>query len=112
MVNYVIKRNGKKVNFSKKNIVAAILRAWKQVEEVNDDARALADKIATNIEQREEDTLHVEDIHDIIEQKLMVSSHKDVAKEYIEYRQLKQIARDVRKTYDSIFDLVNLKIEH
>ena len=111
MVNYVIKRNGKKVNFSKKNIVAAILRAWKQVEEVNDDAKVLADKIATNIEQREEDTLHVEDIHDIIEQKLMVSSHKDVAKEYIEYRQLKQIVRDTRKTYDSIFDLVNLKNE-
>lgn len=109
MVNYVIKRSGKKVQFNKKKIVEAILRAWKQLEEVNEDAKQLAEKIADTIEQKNEEVLHVEDIHDIIEQKLMVSSHKDVAKEYIEYRQLKQIARDVRKTYDSIFDLVNFK---
>lgn len=109
MVNYVIKRNGKKVQFNKKNIINAILRAWKQVEEVDEKAQQLAEKIADNIEQRSDDTLHVEDIHDIIEQKLMASSRKDIAKEYIEYRQLKQIARDVRKTYDSIFDLVNFQ---
>lgn len=109
MVNYVIKRNGKKVQFNKKNIINAILRAWKQVEEVDEKAKQLAEKIADNIEQRSDDTLHVEDIHDIIEQKLMASSRKDIAKEYIEYRQLKQIARNVRKTYDSIFDLVNFK---
>lgn len=109
MVNYVIKRNGKKVQFNKRNIINAILRAWKQVEEVDEKAQQLAEKIADNIEQRSDETLHVEDIHDIIEQKLMASSRKDIAKEYIEYRQLKQIARDVRKTYDSIFDLVNFK---
>ena len=109
MVNYVIKRNGKKVQFNKKNIINAILRAWKQVEEVDEKAQQLAEKIADNIEQRSDETLHVEDIHDIIEQKLMASSRKDIAKEYIEYRQLKQIARDVRKTYDSIFDLVNFQ---
>ena len=109
MVNYVIKRNGKKVQFNKKNIINAILRAWKQVEEVDEKAQQLAEKIADNIEQRNDETLHVEDIHDIIEQKLMASSRKDIAKEYIEYRQLKQIARDVRKTYDSIFDLVNFQ---
>ena len=111
MVNYVIKRSGKKVKFNKKNIVDAILRAWKQIEEVDDDAKQLSEKIANFIEQKNEEVLHVEDIHDIIEQKLMASSHKDIAKEYIEYRQLKQIARSVRKTYDSIFDLVNLHNE-
>ncbi len=111
MVNYVIKRSGKKVKFNKKNIIDAILRAWKQVEEVDEDAKQLSEKIANFIEQKNEEVLHVEDIHDIIEQKLMASSHKDIAKEYIEYRQLKQIARSVRKTYDSIFDLVNLHNE-
>ncbi len=111
MVNYVIKRSGKKVKFNKKNIIDAILRAWKQVEEVDEEAKQLSEKIANFIEQKSEDVLHVEDIHDIIEQKLMASSHKDIAKEYIEYRQLKQIARSVRKTYDSIFDLVNLNNE-
>ena len=111
MVNYVIKRSGKKVKFNKKNIIDAILRAWKQVEEVDEEAKQLSEKIANFIEQKNEEVLHVEDIHDIIEQKLMASSHKDIAKEYIEYRQLKQIARSVRKTYNSIFDLVNLHNE-
>ena len=111
MVNYVIKRNGKKVQFNKQKIIDAILRAWKQIEEVNEGANLLAEKIADTIEQRNEDVLKVEDIHNIIEQKLMASSHKDIAREYIEYRQLKQIAKSVRKTYDSIFDLVNFNNE-
>ena len=111
MVNYVIKRNGKKVQFNKKKISDAILRAWKQIEEVTEDSHLLAEKIADSIEQRNEDVLKVEEIHNIIEQKLMASSHKDIAREYIEYRQLKQIAKSVRKTYDSIFDLVNFNNE-
>ena len=111
MVSYVIKRSGKKVQFNKKNIEDAILRAWKQVEEVDETAHQLAEKIADFIEQRNEEVLKVEEIHNIIEQKLMASSHKDIAREYIEYRQLKQIARGFRKTYDNIFKLVNFNNE-
>lgn len=109
MVTQVIKRNGRTVKFAKPKIVNAILKAWRDVGEVNEEAEAFAAKIATEIENMSVDVLSVESIHDIIERKLMASSHKDVAKEYIEFRQLRQIARETGKTYNSILDLVEMQ---
>lgn len=109
MIEQVIKRNGRKVKFSKPKIVNAILKAWRELREVDDAAEAFANKIANEIELINSTVLSVEEISDIVEHKLMVSSHKDVAKEYIEYRQLRQIARDTGRTYDSILSLVDMQ---
>jgi len=109
LVTHVIKRNGRQVQFNSEKIVNAILKAWKEIGEIDDTALEFARKVASDIEQLNQDTLSVEEIHNLVERKLMVSSHKDVAKAYIEYRQLRQIARETSKTYDSILSLVDMQ---
>ena len=109
MVTQVVKRNGKTKKFNRQKIVNAILKAWREVKEVDSSAEEFANKVAADIESMNVDVLSVEEIHDLVERKLMVSTHKDVAKEYIEYRQLRQIARDTSRTYDSILALVDMQ---
>lgn len=85
----VIKRDGRKVKFDKTKIIDAVLKAFKQVDgHVDDYATEKANKIAeyvkTKIEDRE---LTVEEIQDMVEQGLMSTKRKDVARAYITYRE-------------------------
>lgn len=78
----VIKRDGRKVPFDKNKIENAILKAMEQVGNFN---ASLACKIASEIENISKD-MSVEEIQDRVENKLMASNCKDVAKAYIIYR--------------------------
>lgn len=107
MVTQVIKRNGRRDRFSKKKIINAILKAAKSVDNTDDQTDELAEKIASDIEKNAHDEINVEDIQDIIERKLMASSKKDIAKSFITYRHLKQMARS---QYDELWEAVAEKL--
>lgn len=92
-MSIVIKRDGKTVDFDKAKIVDAITKA---MEECGCEDTTTANKIATEIEAQNED-LTVDEIQDIVERKLMCSSHKDVAKAYILYREERDRIRNIRK---------------
>lgn len=79
----VIKRDGRKVDFDKEKIVNAILKAMNDVDHVNND---LAHRIASDISKIGKDQLDVEEIQDLVEEKLMASKSKDVARSYVRYR--------------------------
>ena len=86
--NYVIKRSGEKVIFQSEKIKYAVLKAMKRVGNIDDD---MADKIARitrkGIFRGEPDRVpHVDEIHDMVENKLMDNGLNNVAKEYIIYR--------------------------
>lgn len=103
----VIKRDGRKVEFDKQKIVAAIAGAFCEQREVLDsDMRECAEKIAEEIEGLNKD-LHVEEIQDIVEKKLMATKYKDVARAYIKYRYLHGMARD---QYKDMMDAVAEKL--
>ena len=95
----VIKRDGRKVEFDKIKIVAAIIKAFReQYESVDGDMMSCVDKIASEIENiANTKELHVEEIQDTVERKLMATKYKDVAKAYINYRYLHGMARDKYK---------------
>jgi len=85
---YVIKRSGEQVLFEAEKIKYAVLKAMKSVGEVDDE---MAEKIARitrkGIFRDEKDKVpHVDEIHDMVENKLMDNGLNDVAKEYIIYR--------------------------
>lgn len=87
MVVKVIKRDGRKEEFRKEKIKDAVLKAFNSVDDnVSDSAMTLAEKIADEIANVKKQSMGVEDIQDIVENKLMQSSRKDVAKEYVIYR--------------------------
>ena len=105
----VIKRDGRKVEFDKKKIVAAIEGAFReQYPYEDDDMWNCAAKIANEIEIiSETKDLHVEEIQDIVEKKLMATKYKDVARAYIKYRYLHGMARD---QYKDMMDAVAEKL--
>lgn len=70
---------------------------------------ALATKIAQEIENLNK-TLKVEEIQDIVEKKLMASKYKDVAKNYMNYRYLRTMARSqYKELMDSIAEKLTAK---
>ena len=87
-MQYIKKRDGRLVEFNKIKIIEAILKAFKEVDgAANDYALEKANNIAAFIENKsKEKILTVEEIQDLVEQGLMSTKRKDVARAYIAYR--------------------------
>ena len=91
MVTSVIKRNGMKVAFDESKVVRAISRAFSDVyiksgkEENEKEAELLAKEVMELVDKLGKDSVHVEEIQDIVEQVLM-EKEPSVAKTYILYR--------------------------
>ncbi|MBQ1802040.1 MAG: anaerobic ribonucleoside-triphosphate reductase, partial [Lachnobacterium sp.] len=84
---FVTKRDGRKQKFNSDKIINAVQSAFEQVDgEITKQATDKAKEIAKYIESLNK-TMTVEEIQDIVENKLMASSRKDVAKVYIIYRE-------------------------
>lgn len=92
----VIKRDGRIAEFNKEKIRDAIVRAYADVDGnlENNNAKQKASEIANFISKIEKDSLTVEEIQDIVEEKLMNGSRKDVAKAYILYRNKRSKIRE------------------
>ena len=100
----VIKRDGREVDFDKNKIIAGIDKSFKALGQIDEDD--VAEKIAASIEALDK-TLDVDEIQNIVEAKLMASKHKDVAKEYTNYRYLHKMARS---QYNELMNAVAEKL--
>lgn len=91
----VIKRDGRVAQFDKSKIVNAVLKAFAEVDDVvTPYAKSKAAEIANFIGDMGAESIEVEQVQDIVEQKLMASNRKDVAKTYILYRDNRNNARE------------------
>lgn len=112
----IIKRDGTEVEFDTGRISTAILKAMEKTALGVDFI--LAENIAYAIEKkcRNRKENHVEEIQDMVEEKLMQSKRKDVAKKYISYRNLRTEEREKKSemmTFISdVIDLNNLENEN
>ena len=104
MVKRVLKRDGRRVDFNNQKIVAAILKAM-DVTEAGEDI-VLAAQIAHDISQLDKEEMTVEEIQDVVENHLMNSPRQEVAKEYIRYRNKRNIARKAKtnEIFETIID--------
>ena len=104
MVKRVLKRDGRHVDFNNQKIVAAILKAM-DVTEAGEDI-VLAAQIAHAISNLEKEELTVEEIQDVVENELMNSPRQEVAKEYIRYRNKRNMARKAKtnEIFQTIID--------
>lgn len=103
---FVTKRDGRVVDFDKSKIFNAVYKAFKQLGKPVEESTQVASKIANEIESTNKNYT-VEEIQDIVEKKLMSTAHKDVAKAYINYRQLHKMARS---QYKELMDAVGEKL--
>lgn len=103
----VLKRDGSNVPFDRNKIVSAIKKAGF----VRDD---VVEKIVSHIEKTvlDKPETSIETIQDMVEDGLMKSSFKNVAKEYIRYRNTRERIRNTEKCNDSILRLIDSKNEY
>ena len=90
----VIKRDGRTELFDKEKIVRAVELSFQDIEnEISEKAHLKAREIANFIANIEDD-LTVEQIQDIVEEKLMASNYKNIARNFITYRYERTKARE------------------
>jgi ribonucleoside-triphosphate reductase len=94
MIQKVIKRDGRTVDFNFSKIEDAIRKAM-EASELGIDA-VLAATIADTIAKNGNPLMSVEDIQDAVEVELMKSDRKEVARIYISYRNARNTARQAK----------------
>lgn len=91
----ISKRDGRVVEFDGRKIYDAVMKAFIDVDgEETPYSTGKAKEISEYIESIGDDNICVEKIQDIVENKLMASNRKDVAKSYILYRNERNKARE------------------
>ncbi len=102
----VIKRDGRVVEFDEGKIIAAVTKAFAEVDmKETAEAEKKAKQIAEYVKGLNK-TMTVEEIQNIVEDKLMASARKDVARAYIRYRYAKSLIRESNTTDKTIKELL------
>lgn len=102
----VIKRDGQTVTYDRSKIVTAIQKANAEVAPSERVSVDTIDNIISYIESKNRSRMLVEDIQDIIEQKLMADGKFVLAKTYIIYRYTRELVRKANTTDESILSLI------
>ncbi len=102
----VIKRDGHTVTYDRSKIIIAIQKANAEVEPCEKISEEKIEEIVQGIEAKNRSRMLVEDIQDIIEQRLMDERKFVLAKTYIIYRYTRELVRKANTTDDSILSLI------
>ncbi len=102
----VKKRDGKIVEFDKNKIIEAISGANRDVKGREKATILNKNEIAKYIKNLEKEIITVEEIQDIVERKLMELGKFELAKQYIIYREKKNLVRAINTTDDEIKELI------
>ena len=100
----IIKRDGTKVLFNKQKVIDAVNKALYEVDGClyeTETAEEIGEAVEAHVLGAEMigETLTVEDIQDRVEDYLMQSERRDVARAYIRYRYKKEVARNYKDDF-------------
>ena len=102
----VIKRDGRAVDFDREKVRIAIDKANKEVRPRERATKEEIKEIIEYIEELSKKRILVEDIQDIIEEKLMEFQKYELSKKYIVYRYTRALVRKQNTTDESILGLI------
>ena len=102
----IIKRDGRIVDYDRQKIEVAIEKANRDVTEKEKATQKEIKEIIDYIESLGKRRILVEDVQDIIEEKLMEIGKYKLAKEYIVYRYNRALVRKSNTTDESILGLI------
>ena len=102
----VIKRDGRAVDYDRAKIETAITKANEEVKQKERATKAEIKEIITYIEELDKKRILVEDIQDIIEQKLMEIEKYELSKRYIVYRYTRALVRKQNTTDETILGII------
>ena len=111
----IIKRNGQEMTFDSNKIKNAITKANLSVDDISKRmSESQIDKIVSKVTDECESmgrAVGVEEIQDFVEFGIMEQGAYEVAKNYITYRYIRQLARQVNTTDKQIFSLIDCQNE-
>ena len=111
----IIKRSGQEVQFDGEKIRQAIVKANLSVDEVSKRlTEAQIDEIVCNVVTDCENVgraVHVEEVQDLVEHRIMQAGAFDVAKNYITYRYKRALVRKANSTDQQILSLIEVNNE-
>ncbi len=102
----IIKRDGTIVDYNPEKIRIAIQKANNEVGRNEKLTKEKIEEIIKYIEELNKPRILVEDIQDIIEEKLMEYGKYELAKKYITYRYTRELVRKANTTDQSIKELI------
>ena len=108
----VIKRDGHIVDYDPEKIRVAIGKANNEVKGHKKVTKEQIEDIIKYIEELNKKRILVEDIQDIIEEKLMEFDKYELAKKYITYRYTRELVRKANTTDKSIKELIEGENEY
>lgn len=108
----VIKRSGQQVKFEKDKIRRAVQKAWQEVKKKCDNkcwsiCDFIADKIEEEYEEESDNSMSVEEIQNRVEDLLMDSGEREVARAYIRYRYKREL---VREPNEELYKMIGEKL--
>ena len=106
-MNTVTKRDGRIVEYDSDKVKFAIMKAFKEIDGFLSSSDKHTIAAITSYVSSLSGNMSVEDIQDIVEEKLMSSKRKDVARAYVRYRYLHSLQRD---RYEELMDMVADKL--
>ena len=109
----IIKRNKSKESFDRNKIISAMSKAYIEVDGQlfeDDTVNEIADEIYEDIKNKKE--IEVEEIQDRVEEALMDTTRKDVARAYVRYRYKRELLRKSNTTDKSIKELLDGENEY
>ncbi len=102
----VIKRDGRAVDYDRSKIQIAIEKANQEVSSSNRASTEDIKSIIQYIEELDKKRILVEDIQDIIEERLMQIKKYELAKKYIVYRYTRALVRKQNTTDETILGII------
>lgn len=108
----IIKRDGNIVAYNAEKIRIAIQKANTEVSRKEKVSKDQIEEIVQYIEELGKNRMLVEDIQDIIEEKLMELGKYQLAKRYITYRYTRELVRKANTTDQSIKELIDGESEY
>ena len=112
MPEYIIKRDGRKVEYEEKKIAAAILSAFEAADSAkgSDEAQRLARMVTREVNRDESiDMPTVEGVQDMVEKVLIDEGYAKTAKAYILYRAERSRAREAKTRLMHILQDITFK---
>ena len=110
----IIKRSGQEVSFDKEKIISAIRKANKEVGERHRISEAALQAIVDTVTEEcahMDRSPHVEEIQDMVENRLMASMSFVLARKYITYRYTRALVRKANTTDARILTLIECNNE-
>jgi anaerobic ribonucleoside-triphosphate reductase len=111
---HVIKRDGQVADFNLKKISEAITKAFKATQKfyTEEIISLLALRVTSDFQDKiKDETIHVEDIQDSVENVLEQTGYTDVAKAYILYRKNREKIRNMKSTILDYKEIVNSYVQ-